>query len=44
MTQGPRAKYTSPPSTDVEHASGQDLFGLGERERQAALAWVGEKT
>ena len=42
MTEGPGAKDAPPPSTDEEHAQGQDLFGLGERERQAALAWVGE--
>lgn len=42
MTEGPGAKDAPPPSIDEEHASGQDLFGLGERERQAALAWVGE--
>ena len=28
--------------TDEERAPGQDLFGLGERERRAVLAWVGE--
>jgi hypothetical protein len=32
MTEGPGAKG----------APGQDLFGLGERERQEVLAWVGE--
>jgi hypothetical protein len=42
MTGGPGAKDAPPPSTDEEHSPGQDLFGLGERERQAALAWVGE--
>ena len=42
MTEGPGAKDAPPPSTDEEHAPGQDLFGLGERERQATLAWVGE--
>ena len=42
MTEGPGAKDAPPPSTAEEHAPGQDLFGLGERERQAALAWVGE--
>ena len=42
MTEGPGAKDASPPSTDEEHAPGQDVFGLGERERQAVLAWVGE--
>jgi len=42
MTGGPGAKDAPPPSTDEEHSPGQDLFGLGERERQAVLAWVGE--
>jgi hypothetical protein len=28
--------------TDEERARGQDLFGLDERERREALAWVGE--
>jgi hypothetical protein len=42
MTEGPGAKDAPPPSTDEEHAQGQDLFGLGERDRQAVLAWVGE--
>ena len=42
MTEGPGAKDAPPPSTDEEHAPGQDLFGLGERDRQAVLAWVGE--
>ena len=42
MTEGPGAKDAPPPSTDEEHAPGQDLFGMGERDRQAALVWVGE--
>jgi hypothetical protein len=42
MTEGQGAKDAPPPSTDEEHAPGQDLFGLGERERQAVLVWVGE--
>jgi hypothetical protein len=42
MTEGQGAKGPPPPSTDDEHAPGQDLFGLGERERRAVLAWVGE--
>jgi hypothetical protein len=42
MTEGPGAKDAPPPPTDAEHTPGQDLFGLGERDRQAALAWIGE--
>jgi hypothetical protein len=42
MTGGQGPKDAPPPSTAEEHAPGQDLFGLGERERQATLAWVGE--
>jgi hypothetical protein len=43
MTEGPGAKDAPHPSTDEEHAPGQDVFsGLGELERRAALAWVGE--
>jgi hypothetical protein len=42
MTEGKGARDAPPPSTDEEHAPGHDLFGLGERDRQAALAWVGE--
>ena len=42
MTEGPGAKDAPPPSADEEHAPGQDLFGLGDRDRQAVLAWVGE--
>ena len=30
------------PFADKEPARGHDLFGLGERDRQAVLAWVGE--
>ena len=42
MTQGPGAKDAPHPSTDEERARGQDLFGMGERDRRAVLAWVGE--
>jgi hypothetical protein len=42
MTEGPGAKDAPHPSTDEERARGQDVFGLGEREGQAVLAWVGE--
>jgi hypothetical protein len=42
MTEGQGAKDAPPSSTDQEHAPGPDLFGLGERDRQATLAWVGE--
>ena len=42
MTQGPGAEDAPDPSTDEERASGQDVFGLGERDAQAVLAWVGE--
>jgi hypothetical protein len=42
MTEGQGAKDAPPPSTGQEHAPGQDLFGLGERDRQAVMAWVGE--
>src|SRR5499427_1605008 len=41
MTGEPGAKGTPPPSTD-ERAQGQDVFGLGERDRDALLAYVGE--
>jgi F0F1-type ATP synthase assembly protein I len=37
-----RSQRRSTPVHRREHTPGQDLFGLGERERQAALAWVGE--
>jgi hypothetical protein len=42
MTEGSGAKGPAHPFTDEERARGQDLFGLGERERQAVLTWVGE--
>jgi hypothetical protein len=42
MTRGPGAKGASRPFTDQERARGQDASGLGERERRALLAWVGE--
>jgi hypothetical protein len=42
MTEGPGAKGAPSPSSSEEHAPGQDLFGLGERDRQAVLTWVGE--
>jgi hypothetical protein len=42
MTKGSGAKGAAHPLTDGERAQGQDLFGLGEPERQAVLAWVGE--
>jgi hypothetical protein len=41
MTGEPRAKGAPHPPTD-ERAQGQDVLGLGERERDAMLAWVGE--
>jgi hypothetical protein len=41
MTGEPGAKSALPPSTD-ERAQGQDALGLGERERDYLLAWVGE--
>jgi len=41
MTGEPGAKGTPPPSTD-ERAQGQDVFGLGDRDRDALLAYVGE--
>jgi hypothetical protein len=41
MTGEPGAKRAPHPSTD-ERGQGQDVFGLGERERDAMLAWVGE--
>lgn len=40
MTGEPGAKGAPRPSTD-ERAHGQDALGLGERERDALLAWVG---
>jgi hypothetical protein len=42
MTGGPGAKDAPHPFTDEEPARGHDLFGMGERERQAVLDWVGE--
>jgi hypothetical protein len=41
MTGEPGAKGAPYPSTD-ERAQGQDVLGLGERERDYLLAWVGE--
>ena len=41
MTGEPGAKGAPRPSTD-ERGQGQDVLGLGERERDALLAWVGE--
>jgi hypothetical protein len=41
MTGEPGATRAPRPSTD-ERAQGQDVLGLGERERDALLAWVGE--
>ena len=40
MTGEPGAQSAPPPSTD-EHAQGQDALGLGERERDYLVAWVG---
>jgi hypothetical protein len=42
MTQGPEAGDAPLPSPDHERAPGPDVFGLGERDRQAVLTWVGE--
>jgi hypothetical protein len=42
MTQGPGETDAPHTFTDKERAQGQDVFGLGERERRAVLAWVGE--
>ena len=42
MTEGPGAKDAPDPSTDEGRAAGQAVFGLGEREGQAVLDWVGE--
>jgi hypothetical protein len=42
MPEGPGAKDAAHPFTDEERASGQDVFGLGERERRAVLGRVGE--
>jgi hypothetical protein len=41
MTGEPEAEGAPHPFTD-ERAPGQDVLGLGERERDALLAWVGE--
>ena len=41
MTGEPGAKGAPHPSTDGR-AQGQDVLGLGERERDELLAWVGE--
>jgi hypothetical protein len=41
MTGEPGAKGAPHPFTD-ERAQGQDVLGLGERERDYLLAWVGE--
>lgn len=41
MTGEPGAEGAPHPSTD-ERAQGRDVLGLGERERDAMLAWVGE--
>ena len=41
MTGNPGAQEAPPPSAD-ERAQGQAVFGLGELERDAMLAWVGE--
>jgi hypothetical protein len=41
MTEEPGATGAPQPSAD-ERAQGQDVLGLGERERDALLAWVGE--
>jgi hypothetical protein len=41
MTGEPGTNGAPGPVAD-DRAEGQDLFGLGEREREAMLAWVGE--
>ena len=41
MTGAPGAKGAPRPFTD-ERGQGQEVLGLGERERDALLAWVGE--
>ena len=41
MTGEPGAKGAPRPSADGS-AQGQDVLGLGERERDELLAWVGE--
>jgi hypothetical protein len=42
MTGGPGAKGAPPPFTHDQRARGLDVFGLGEREHRALLAWVGD--
>src|SRR5262245_32688716 len=43
MTEGPGAKDAPHPSTDQERAPEHDVVSaLGEQERRALLAWVGE--
>jgi hypothetical protein len=42
MTEGPGGKDAPDPSPDEGRAAGQAVFGLGEREGQAVLAWVGD--
>jgi hypothetical protein len=42
MTGGPGTEGAPHPFTDQDRAQGQDVFGLGEREHRALLAWVGE--
>ena len=42
MTEGLGAKDAPDPSPDEGRAAGQAIFGMGEREAQAVLAWVGE--
>jgi hypothetical protein len=42
MTGGPGAEDTPPLFSDDQRAPGHDVFGLGEREHRALLAWVGE--
>ena len=42
MTEGLGAKDAPDPSPDEGRAAGQAVFGMGEREAQAVLAWVGE--
>jgi hypothetical protein len=42
MTGGPGAEGTPQPFIDEERARGQDESGLGELERRALLAWVGD--
>ena len=42
MPEGLGAKDAPDPSPDEGRAAGQAVFGMGEREAQAVLAWVGE--